>query len=87
IAQEALNNTLKHATATSVIVYLRVNDEWVELEIADNGQGFDTAATGKQGGIGLVSMRERAERLGGVLMISSTLGEGTRVSVKLSRNL
>ena len=86
IAQEALNNTLKHATATSVMVHIRANDEWIELEVADNGQGFDPAAIVDQGGIGLTSMRERAERLGGVLTISSTVGEGTQLSVKLNRN-
>jgi signal transduction histidine kinase len=83
IAQEALNNALKHAIATSVTVRIRVVDEQVELEIVDNGIGFDPDTAGNGGGMGLVNMRERAEKLGGTLRTVSALGEGTRVSVSV----
>jgi PAS domain S-box-containing protein len=84
IAQEALNNTLKHAAATSVTVYLRGQDDWVELEVVDNGAGFDPEAA-ETGGMGLISMRERAEKMGGKLAIQSKPGEGTRIKARVRR--
>jgi signal transduction histidine kinase len=84
IAQEALNNILKHAAATTVTVRLKANTEQVELEVVDNGRAFDPANLRNGGGIGLVSMRERAERLGGSLTIISRPGEGTRVIANVS---
>jgi signal transduction histidine kinase len=79
IANEALNNALKHASATSVTVRVEASDEQVEMEVQDNGQGFDVAAVREQGGIGLSSMRERAEKLGGTLTVTSVPGTGTNV--------
>ena len=83
IAQEALNNALKHAAATSVTVYIRTEDERVELEVVDDGQGFDPDAVSDRGGMGLASMRQRAEKLGGSLTVLSVPGEGTRVKVSV----
>jgi signal transduction histidine kinase len=83
IAQEALNNALKHAAATLVTVYIRTEDERVELEVVDDGQGFDPDAVSDRGGMGLASMRERAEKLGGSLTVLSAPGEGTRVKVSV----
>jgi len=83
IAQEALNNALKHAVATSVTVHIRVVDEHVELEVEDNGMGFDPDTIGNGGGMGLVSMRERVEKLGGALRVVSAPGKGTKVSVSV----
>lgn len=83
IAQEALNNALKHAAATSVTVRIRVVDEHVELEVVDNGMGFDPDTAGNGGGMGLVNMRERVEKLGGVLRTVSVPGEGTKVNVSV----
>ncbi|MCB0155308.1 MAG: GAF domain-containing sensor histidine kinase, partial [Anaerolineae bacterium] len=83
IAQEALNNSLKHAAATSVTVRIRGDVDWAELEVADNGLGFDPRQTADSGGIGMTSMRERAERLDGSLTILSKPGEGTRLTVNL----
>jgi PAS domain S-box-containing protein len=84
IAQEALNNSLKHAAATSVTVRLGADDQGLVMEVADNGRGFDMRAeTDQQGGIGLATMRERAERLGGSLEVRSALGQGTTVLVRL----
>ncbi len=83
IAMEALNNSLKHADPSTVTVNLRVNDEkditCLELEILDDGKGFDMDALDDKGGMGLVSMQQRIEQLGGELTILSTPGEGTRV--------
>ncbi len=84
IAMEALNNALKHANASAVQVRLAGKSTWAELSISDNGKGFSPEKVAN-GGIGLQSMRERAERLGGSLQIESAPGQGTtiRVSVNL----
>jgi signal transduction histidine kinase/ligand-binding sensor domain-containing protein len=81
ITQEALNNALKHANASSVTVTIRAQDRTVALEVQDDGHGFNPQAITGRGGLGLVSMRERAEKIGGTLTIRSTPGEGTRVQV------
>jgi signal transduction histidine kinase/PAS domain-containing protein len=81
IAQEALNNALKHAAATSVTVRIHAEDDVVTLEVVDNGRGFDAGVLGDTGGLGLLSMRERAERLKGTLTILSAPGQGTSVQV------
>lgn len=86
ITQEALNNALKHARATSVTVFVRGTEEWIEIEVDDNGCGFEPERLNGQPGLGLVSMRERAEQLGGELIIESKPGMGTTVQVKVSRN-
>jgi signal transduction histidine kinase len=81
IAQEALNNSLKHAAATSVAVRVVTDGQRVQLEVQDNGKGFDPANINDKGGMGLVSMQHRVEELGGTLTISSQLNEGTKVKV------
>ena len=86
IAQEALNNSLKHAEANKVVVSLRSHGKQVEMEIADNGKGFAVDAPQDQGGLGLTSIRERVETLGGTWSISSTQGEGTRILVQVTLN-
>jgi signal transduction histidine kinase len=85
VAQEALNNALKHAAANSVTVYVRRQGDGVELEVVDDGVGFDPGAAGGVGGMGVMSMRERAEKIGGVLEIISAPGKGTRVKVSVKR--
>jgi signal transduction histidine kinase len=87
IVLEALNNTLKHSLATTVTVDIRINDEQAELEVTDNGQGFDPQVGQNKGGMGLNSMRERAERLGGRLELISTPGQGTKVKVTIGTHL
>jgi len=83
IAQEALNNALKHAAPTSVTVCIRAASECMELEVVDDGRGFDPKDVGGKGGMGLVSMRERAEKLGGSLTILSIPDEGTSVKISV----
>jgi signal transduction histidine kinase len=85
IAQEALNNTLRHAQARSVSVYLHQNERTVLLEVADDGVGFDPEKARKRGGFGLRGMEERATRLGGRLMIDSRRGEGTKIRVEVKQ--
>ncbi|HSJ57558.1 MAG TPA: GAF domain-containing protein [Anaerolineae bacterium] len=84
IAQEALNNALKHAQAHSVAVQLCHEGGTAILEITDDGLGFDRAAATGRAGFGLQTMEERAARLGGRLTIDSTPGQGTRVRVEVA---
>jgi PAS domain S-box-containing protein len=83
IAQEALNNTLKHAGATQVNVAIRSVPGKVEMEIADNGCGFNLQDKAMAGGMGLVTMQERIHALNGSLRIATQPGSGTRVIATL----
>jgi signal transduction histidine kinase len=85
IAQEALNNALKHAQADQVTVYLRQCDHQVMLAIADDGQGFDPITAPKKGGMGLCNMHERASLLGGKLTVESQPGAGTKIQIEVNR--
>ena len=85
IAQEALNNVLKHAHARQVQVRLSFGDALTCLEVEDDGVGFDPAGS-FPGHLGLQSMRERATDLDGTLEIDSALGCGTRVRIRVPLN-
>jgi PAS domain S-box-containing protein len=80
IATEALNNALKHSNASQIHVSLHVDEEFnqCELIIIDNGQGFNVESS-NVGGIGLNSMKERAVRVGGQLIVESKDETGTIV--------
>ncbi len=78
LAIEALNNSLKYANACQVIVHLNCTDEHLIVEIEDNGIGFELEKV-KGGGLGMRTMRERADLLGGSLEIVSSPGHGTTV--------
>jgi PAS domain S-box-containing protein len=84
IAQEALNNTLRHAHAKSVEINLKQTKKHIILEIQDDGVGFDTDNF-KQGGIGLRSMRERSEKIGATLKMHSQPGNGTKIVLSLRK--
>ena len=79
IAEQALNNALKHAEATKTTVCIQASESRLSIEVRDNGRGFDPAAVKDQGGQGLTSMRERAARIGGDLVVDSAPGQGTTV--------
>jgi len=83
IAQEALNNSLKHAKATIETVRICVEDNATVLEVVDDGRGFDPEAIDQRGGMGLLNMGERARQVGGNFTIHSTLGKGTIVKVSV----
>ena len=83
VAEEALNNTLKHAAATAVDVIIGGDASHVRLEIHDNGVGFARDPAAAPAGMGLVSMRERVSELGGTFEVDSTPGGGTTVRVIL----
>jgi signal transduction histidine kinase len=82
ISQEALNNALKHARATEIAVTLAAGNGEVQLVVADNGAGFDPAQA-QEAGMGLSTMRERAQRFGGETTVESAPGQGTTVRARL----
>ena len=82
IAQEALHNTVKHARASRADLKLDCKVSGVTLEVGDDGAGFDPEGA-FPGHLGLKSMHERAERLGGTLEVESTAGKGTRILARL----
>lgn len=84
VAQEALNNILKHAHATRVGIDLHASETAVTLEITDNGIGFTPDVDGA-GGFGLEGMQQRIERLDGKMRIESSPGNGTRVKAQIPR--
>ena len=85
VAQEALTNIVKHARARAVTVSLRADARLVTLTIEDDGAGFDGEARAMTAGMGMASMRERADAVGARARIESAPGRGTRVIVEAPR--
>jgi PAS domain S-box-containing protein len=83
IAQEALRNVVKHSGARRARIELSGSEGGVCLQVADDGAGFDPAAIDGQGGLGLVSMRERLRLVGGAIVIDSRPSAGTRLDVRV----
>ena len=83
IVQEALNNVKKHAPGAKVWLSLKTNHREAWLTIQDDGPGFDPASIGDSGRFGLKTMQERAESVGGSLVIRSRPGGGTRLEVSV----
>ncbi len=83
IAQEALTNVVRHARAAHVNVALAASDGGVHLCIEDDGCGFSPYQLAQSGRrhMGLISMQERAEIVGGTLSVTSAPSQGTRVEV------
>jgi len=82
IAQEALRNTVKHSGASVADLELETRAEAVQLRVRDHGRGFAGVADGRHG-LGIASMRERAELVRGTVMVVSRPGEGTTVEATL----
>ncbi len=88
VAQEALNNVLKHSKASKVSVLLERRNDSVILIIEDDGTGFDPEdKIVKSGGIGLTGMIERAALIGGTLHIESNIEQGTTIYVRIPVNI
>lgn len=79
VSQEALSNTIRHAGAHKVRLKLKLEDGECELELADDGCGFDPAGSS----LGILGMRHRISALGGQLDLSSTPGQGTTLRVRV----
>ena len=82
IVREAVTNATRHGGATTIDLEVAHADD-LTVCIRDDGHGFDPAAEGGRTGFGLTSMKERAEGMGGVLVLRSTPGQGTTVEVRV----
>jgi signal transduction histidine kinase len=82
IVQEALHNARKHSDARSVAVTLTGGSDRIALTIVDDGVGFDVDAAWRKG-LGLISVRERVEAIGGTFRLQSSPGAGTRLEVNV----
>ena len=83
IAQEALQNIVKHSRATRVKVALDAMDGEIRLLTIDNGEGFNVEEAKARSGFGLMSMYERAKHLGGRVEINSNIGEGSTIDLRI----
>jgi two-component system sensor kinase FixL len=85
IAQEAVNNAVRHGEADRIRLALASGDEQIRLQVRDDGSGFEEDDTADGDGMGVNIMNYRARIIGGTLEISSALGEGTVVTCTLPR--
>jgi len=81
ITQECLQNIVKHSAASRADIRLEHNGNQLRLTVADSGKGFIRADAIQNGGVGLMSMQERAISLGGNVLLTSAPGQGTQVDV------
>jgi two-component system NarL family sensor kinase len=82
IQQEVLNNIIKHSQATQINIKLEYRQGAIELQIIDNGKGFDLyKLSDEQKGMGLLNIQKRAEIVGGEVFIQSQTGEGTCIDI------
>jgi signal transduction histidine kinase len=85
LAQEALNNSIKHSGANAVFVHLYETEDTVILEINDNGNGFNLDNAKQKHGAGINSMMQRVKNLGGNLEINSEPEKGTTIKAKIPK--
>jgi signal transduction histidine kinase len=86
VVQEALHNCEKHAEASQVRVAVRRAADQIGVDIEDNGRGLELNSKGMPGrnaGLGILGMRERAARVGGVITLDSSPGKGTRICLQI----
>ncbi|MBC8507108.1 MAG: PAS domain-containing protein [Anaerolineales bacterium] len=86
LVQEGVTNILRHSEATEAKIHLELIRQHIRLIIEDNGKGFDPEkgmAIDRQNGWGLNGMNERAELLGGTMLVESKLGDGTRLTAEI----
>jgi signal transduction histidine kinase len=87
LVQEALHNSLKHSGETRFQVRLQGDRSGIELEVRDQGVGFDLASARNKHGLGLISMRERIQLLNGTIHIDSKADAGTRIHARIPLTL
>jgi len=83
IAREALSNAVRHSGAPRARLSLRAHDAEAELSVEDNGVGFDPTTPAASGHLGFANMRDRASSVGGAIEVTSRIGGGTRIIVRL----
>ena len=83
VAREAIRNAVRHARPNVIRVSLEGDQKHIGLVVEDDGLGFVPAVVDRNKHFGLELMRERVELAGGLLRVDSTLGTGTRVSIRI----
>jgi len=87
ITQEALRNVWRHSGATSAQIVIEFTDSMTRITVSDNGKGFNVpdkiGDIAKEGKLGLTGMQERAQLVGGTIIVWSKPGEGTKITVEL----
>ncbi len=83
LAQEAIRNAIEHSGASAIKVVLAAQSDRWKLRVSDNGRGFVPGESAMRTGLGLLSMRERVQAVGGTLHIRSRPGKGTSISMEL----
>jgi len=83
VMQEAVRNAVKHSAVRDVTVSLRGGNSEIQLDVADQGVGFDSEAVMRRHGLGLIGMRERLSLVDGECMIDSRPGAGTRIIARV----
>ncbi len=81
IAQEAVNNVVKHAEAESIDIDIQISEHHIEFTCRDDGKGFDSSSV--TGGNGILNMKERALLIGGFFILNTEPGKGTVIIVKI----
>jgi signal transduction histidine kinase len=85
ISQEAINNITKHSAANEASIKISSDQNIIFLNIADNGKGFDSDKI-EISGNGIMNIKQRVELLKGECLVSSSLGEGTQIKIKIPVN-
>lgn len=81
VCQESLNNIVKYAHASKVVISLDIRNECVSFFISDDGNGFDLAASREKKSFGLLGMKERVHAVNGTFELSTTVGKGTEINI------
>jgi signal transduction histidine kinase len=81
VVQELLNNTIKHAEATSVSCSIKRTKDSIEIVYADDGKGFDEKSLPHNKSLGIFGIRSRIDFLSGTVKLESTKGKGTKFSI------
>ncbi len=85
ILQELVSNVIKHAEASKVDIHLTQSDKEFNLIVEDNGKGYNIDSS-TNNGIGMANVKQRVEKMGGVITIDSHVGKGTTVIIELIYN-
>ncbi len=83
IFQESLNNIIRHSEATKISIEIFKNDQMIEMNIEDNGIGFDSTNVNILNSHGLLGIRERVYAQSGKYLLNSELGKGTRIQIQI----
>lgn len=83
LVNEAVSNAVRHANASRIVITALQNERALLISVKDNGEGFDAAEPGDDGGLGLRNMQQRVKLHGGQLTLESNVGEGTRVAITI----